>query len=68
MAVKTNQFDKQNLAQFLSRLCGGEVLNDTFAPDDVFLSRLCGGEGFLTFDYFEQRFLSRLCGGEEQAI
>ena len=52
------------MRQFLSRLCGGEVVGLITLKDDGFLSRLCGGEVFLMASFTNLGFLSRLCGGE----
>ena len=51
-------------AIFLSRLCGGEFINELKINQKNFLSRLCGGE-FVEHDCdYLATFLSRLCGGE----
>ena len=58
----------QAAANFLSRLCGGEVLGDRIANRNIFLSRLCGGEVWRDIAVVILRFLSRLCGGEVQIL
>ena len=50
---------------FLSRLCGGEVVTLYQDRGNTFLSRLCGGEVFGKSCQSSGAFLSRLCGGEE---
>ena len=55
-------------ANFLSRLCGGEVVGRTPWRHDFFLSRLCGGEDWSQAQLAEKIFLSRLCGGEELEV
>ena len=53
------------LANFLSRLCGGEVYFPFTKETPIFLSRLCGGEAGVIRKLLIEKFLSRLCGGEE---
>ena len=66
MAVKWNYSARYLEGDFLSRLCGGEVVVGDTLLDETFLSRLCGGEAvFLTWGVVFL-FLSRLCGGEGQ--
>ena len=49
---------------FLSRLCGGEFLQNALIATKLFLSRLCGGELVEKVENAICSFLSRLCGGE----
>ena len=49
---------------FLSRLCGGESVENKAFRVIRFLSRLCGGEYQMIVKFFKRGFLSRLCGGE----
>ncbi len=62
--AKINMARKDGYSDFLSRLCGGESIDDKFIIQLSFLSRLCGGE--LVCNQFAGgiMFLSRLCGGE----
>ena len=49
---------------FLSRLCGGELIQQVTFDVTEFLSRLCGGEPIIKRPCASVTFLSRLCGGE----
>ena len=53
---------------FLSRLCGGELIIAIIKIAIIFLSRLCGGEQVITDLEFAFTFLSRLCGGERMTL
>ena len=53
---------------FLSRLCGGELIQLELLFRECFLSRLCGGEPRVSTRSTTRAFLSRLCGGERSRV
>ena len=54
----------RSVFNFLSHLCGGEVLVVYAVRQSLFLSHLCGGEAASTGGGSGDGFLSHLCGGE----